>query len=59
MLREQGGGESALGMANEMDSTLRCRFTIFAASRKCSKWTDPSCANSTTVAGTRTPLEPM
>ena len=44
-------------MAKEMDSTLHCRFTIFTASRKYSKWTNPSGANLTTVAGTRIPLE--
>ena len=56
-LREQGGGESALGMAKEMDSTLHYRFTTFTASRKYSKWTNPSGANPTTMARTRTPLE--
>ena len=56
-LREHGGGESALGMAKEMDSTLHCRFTTFTASRKYSKWTNPSGANPTIVASTRTPLE--
>ena len=34
-----------------------CRFTTFTASWKYSKWTNPSGANPTTVAGTRTPLE--
>ena len=43
-------------MAKEMDSTLHCRFTIFTASREYSKWTNPSGANPTTVAETRTPL---
>ena len=47
----------ALGMAKEMDSTLHCRFTTFTASWKYTKWTNPSGANHTTVAGTRTPLE--
>ena len=56
-LLEQGGSESALGMAKEMDSTLHCRFTTFTASWKYSKWTNPSGANPTTVVGTRTPLE--
>ena len=56
-LREQGGGETALWMAKEMDSTLHSRFTIFTASWKYSKWTNPSGANPTIVAGTRTPLE--
>ena len=56
-LRVEGGGESALGMAKEIDSTLHCRFTTFTASRKYSKWSKPSGANPTTVAGTRIPLE--
>ena len=56
-LCEQGGGESALGMAKEMDSTLHCRFTTFTASWKYSKWSNPSGANPTTVAGTRISLE--
>ena len=56
-LRVQGGGESALGMAKEIDSTLHCRFTTFTASWKYSKWSKPSGAYPTTVAGTRIPLE--
>ena len=56
-LRVEGGGESALGMAKEIDSTLHCRFTTFTASWKYSKWSKPSGANPTTVAGTRIPLE--
>ena len=55
-LREQGGGESALGMAKEMDSTLHYRFTTFTTSRKYSKRTHPSGANPTTMARTRTAL---
>ena len=58
-LRVQGGGESALGMAKEIDSTLHCRFTTFTASWKYSKWSKPSGANPTTMAGTRIPLERM
>ena len=53
----RGGGESALGMAKEIDSTLQCRFTTFTAFWKYSKWSKPSGANPTTVAGTRIPLE--
>ena len=53
----EGGGESALGMAKEIDSTLHCRFTTFTASWKYSKWSKPSGANPTTVARTRIPLE--
>ena len=56
-LREKGGGESALRMAKEMDSTLHYRFTTFTAFRKYSKWTNPSGANPTTMARTHTPLE--
>ena len=42
---------------SKLNSTLHCRFTTFTASWKYSKWSKPSGANPTTVAGTRIPLE--